>query len=86
AFPKSDGTGKGAKSGETGKMQKWKTYLFTSASMIWSQISVQKLLGWFVTALAITLGAPFWFDLLKRVINIRNTGNKPEDNSVKSNT
>ena len=30
-----------------------------------------KLLGWVVTALAISLGAPFWFDLLKKIVNIR---------------
>ena len=33
--------------------------------------------GWLVTALAVSLGAPFWFDLLKRVIDIRGTGAKP---------
>jgi len=36
-----------------------------------------KILGWVVTALAVTLGAPFWFDLLKRLVNIRNSGNRP---------
>jgi hypothetical protein len=28
-------------------------------------------LGWFVTALAVTMGAPFWFDLLNKVTAIR---------------
>ena len=37
----------------------------------------QKVLGWLVTALAISLGAPFWFDMLKRLVNIRNSGNVP---------
>ena len=36
-----------------------------------------KLLGWLVTALAISLGAPFWFDLLNKLVNMRNSGNKP---------
>lgn len=36
-----------------------------------------KLLGWIVTALGISLGAPFWFDLLKRLVNIRSSGQKP---------
>ena len=31
-----------------------------------------RVLGWLVTAVAISLGAPFWFDLLKRVINLKN--------------
>ncbi len=37
-----------------------------------------KLLGWLVTALAISLGAPFWFDLLKRLVNIRGAGGRPD--------
>jgi len=37
-----------------------------------------KILGWLITAVAISLGAPFWFDLLKKVINIRSAGNIPK--------
>lgn len=36
-----------------------------------------KILGFLVTALAISLGAPFWFDLLRKIVNIRASGNKP---------
>lgn len=36
-----------------------------------------KLFGWIVTAFAISLGAPFWFDLLKKLVNIRSSGSKP---------
>jgi hypothetical protein len=39
---------------------------------------MQKILGWLVTALAISLGAPFWFDMLKMLVNVRNAGAKPE--------
>ncbi|MGB8190819.1 MAG: hypothetical protein WCF67_02815, partial [Chitinophagaceae bacterium] len=35
------------------------------------------LLGWIITALAISLGAPFWFDMLNKVMRLRLTGNKP---------
>jgi hypothetical protein len=35
---------------------------------------LSKLLGIILTTLAISLGAPFWFDMLKKVINIRNAG------------
>jgi hypothetical protein len=35
--------------------------------------SVGALFGWILTALAITLGAPFWFDTLGRVMIIRST-------------
>jgi len=38
-----------------------------------------KLLGWLVTALAISLGAPFWFDILKKVVNLRGSGTKPAE-------
>ncbi|WP_332879560.1 hypothetical protein [Massilia sp. S19_KUP03_FR1] len=34
-------------------------------------------LGWLLTALAASLGAPFWFDMLNRVIAIRATGKPP---------
>jgi hypothetical protein len=37
------------------------------------------LLGWLVTALAATLGAPFWFDTLNRMISIRSAGKSPEE-------
>jgi hypothetical protein len=33
-----------------------------------------KLLGWTLTALAISLGAPFWFDLLNKVMKMRSSG------------
>ncbi|RAJ07023.1 hypothetical protein LX64_02152 [Chitinophaga skermanii] len=39
----------------------------------------KRLLGWIITALALTLGAPFWFDLLKKLVNLRNAGIKPEE-------
>lgn len=37
------------------------------------------LLGILLTSLAISLGAPFWFDLLNRFINLRVAGKKPEE-------
>ena len=43
-----------------------------------TKLSAWSLLGWLVTALAVSLGAPFWFDLLQRVLNIRNAGPKPD--------
>lgn len=38
-----------------------------------------KILGWIISAYAITIGAPFWFDLLKKIIQVRNAGVKPEE-------
>jgi hypothetical protein len=34
--------------------------------------------GWLLTALAISLGASFWFDLLNRLVNMRHGMRKPE--------
>lgn len=38
---------------------------------------VLKVLGLLVTAGALTLGAPFWFDLLNKFVNVRATGQPP---------
>lgn len=37
------------------------------------------LVGWLITALAISLGAPFWFDTLNKLSNLRLAGKRPED-------
>jgi hypothetical protein len=37
------------------------------------------ILGWLVTALAASLGAPFWFDLLNKFVNVRAAGKAPEE-------
>ena len=34
-------------------------------------------IGWVLTAAAVSLGAPFWFDLLGRVAKLRGTGRRP---------
>lgn len=36
------------------------------------------IIGWLLTALAATLGAPFWFDLLKKVMVVRSTVKPPD--------
>jgi hypothetical protein len=40
------------------------------------------LAGWLVTAIAASLGAPFWFDTLQRFINIRGNGRAPEEKKL----
>lgn len=42
-----------------------------------------KILGIFLTALAARQGAPFWFDILKRVVNLRGTGANPAEKEAK---
>lgn len=41
------------------------------------------LLGLLLTSLAASLGAPFWFDVLNRFVNLRNTGKKPDEAPAK---
>jgi|GEM_PF-628020 len=41
---------------------------------------ISKLLGFILTALAVSMGAPFWFDLLKKLVNIRSSGSRPYEN------
>ena len=36
------------------------------------QYILKSLLGWLLTALALSLGAPFWFDLLNKLMKLRN--------------
>jgi hypothetical protein len=38
---------------------------------------VEKLLGFLLTIAAIQLGAPFWFDLLSKIVRVRGTGAPP---------
>ncbi|HEX6035310.1 MAG TPA: hypothetical protein VFY83_12775, partial [Anaerolineales bacterium] len=38
-----------------------------------------KLLGIIITAVAARQGAPFWFDVLKRAVNLRGTGTNPTE-------
>ena len=39
---------------------------------------IMKIVGLLLTGFAISLGAPFWFDLLGKFMNLRGTGPKPE--------
>jgi hypothetical protein len=39
--------------------------------------SLVTIAGWIITALSALFGAPFWFDLLQRLVNLRGTGSKP---------
>lgn len=46
----------------------------------WWTYVLSPLFGWFLTAMAATLGAPFWFDVLNKVMVIRSTV-KPHEKS-----
>ena len=40
-----------------------------------------KLLGIILSAGAAAQGAPFWFDILKKLVNIRGSGSNPDEKS-----
>ena len=40
---------------------------------------LQRIPGWIVTGFAISMGAAFWYELLKKFVNIKNVGKKPEE-------
>jgi hypothetical protein len=40
-----------------------------------------QLIGWSLTAAAGVLGAPYWFGMLSKVVNIRGSGPKPQTSS-----
>ncbi|WP_375434701.1 hypothetical protein [uncultured Hymenobacter sp.] len=57
---------------KTGHSQLLGASFFLLPISLWSMIG-----SWLLTALAMMLGAPFWFDTLCRFVNIRNVGIKP---------
>lgn len=50
--------------------------VFVSRTGQWTAKSI---IGWLITALAISLGAPFWYDLLKKLVNMRGSGTNPDE-------
>jgi hypothetical protein len=46
--------------------------------------NLETLIGWLITALAICLGAPFWFDLLNKLISLRSSGSKIDSSATGS--
>jgi hypothetical protein len=42
---------------------------------------IKLIFGWLLSAGAIAMGAPFWFELLGKFINVRNSGQVPESTS-----
>ena len=49
----------------------------TEESEGWFLRPLRMILGWVISGLAIMMGAPFWFELLGKFINVRNSGSRP---------
>ncbi|MEG4632120.1 hypothetical protein QUB56_21420 [Microcoleus sp. AR_TQ3_B6] len=45
-------------------------------NLLWPAF-IQKLFGWILSGVAISMGAGFWFEALNKIINMRNAGQKP---------
>jgi hypothetical protein len=59
----------------------WETYECTTHYFV---CILKSLLGWIITALALSLGAPFWFDLLNKLMKLRGSVATPtSDNKEK---
>jgi hypothetical protein len=55
-------------------------------TILWlkSKWLLMHLLGWLVSIFAISLGAPFWFDVLNRFMNLRSAGRSPDEPRAKN--
>ncbi|GGE74790.1 hypothetical protein [Massilia psychrophila] len=48
---------------------------------VFDQAFLLQVAGWLITASTALFGAPFWFDMLQRTMQLRGTGNKPDEKS-----
>lgn len=71
-----------AQSGEVAKLEAGNMERLEAFPIGWKEAPtdlleiLKTLLGWLITAAAVSLGAPFWFDLLGKVANLRGAGAK----------
>ena len=72
---------------QLGEISELETSNFKSLEVFpigWSSIPedildwLKTLLGWIITTAAVSLGAPFWFDLLGKVANLRGSGSQAQ--------
>ncbi len=61
----------------------WPVPVDLASSSFWNVV-LEKLPGLLITALALSFGAPFWFDVLNKIMNLRLSGNKPEKSTASS--
>ena len=62
----------------------WNDRVFNDAEGNFNWLLIpSKIAGLAATVLAIMMGAPFWFDLLNKIANLRGAGKKPEESEKK---
>ena len=56
----------------------WKETNVTGWNTFWDYFfNWRHIGGWLATILAVCMGAPFWFDILNKIANLRGVGPKP---------
>lgn len=60
-----------------GQLLGWRGVLKDNTWKDWAE----RVLGWLLTVLALSMGAPFWFDLLNKFMNVRYAGKSPDEQS-----
>ncbi|WP_199136167.1 hypothetical protein [Pedobacter sp. ASV12] len=55
------------------KSNKWRFVTFLEGSVM--------ILGLFIGAVGISMGGPFWFEIMTKLVNVRRAGPKPKENS-----
>lgn len=50
----------------------WRDFICSTRG--WQSVSI---IGWLITAIAVSLGAPFWYDTLNKLVDLRSAGKKP---------
>jgi hypothetical protein len=64
---------------------RWHEWRLIEPGEYWDLI-FSHLAGWFLTAIALSMGATFWFDCLKKLVTIRSTVKPEEKNSKEEST
>ena len=49
-----------------------------------TSLTRMQVFGWIFTVTALTLGAPFWFGLLQKFVNVRGAGGRPKREDEKA--
>ena len=63
----------------------WKTEIVAQQrqqASDWSFPILRRIIGWLVTGIALSMGAPFWYNLISKVIKVRNTGGTGGDKNA----
>ena len=72
----------GAKARQTPPVASSKVSCTAADGWTWAGTVVEAAAGWLLTALALMMGAPFWFDSLSKLIQLRNSVKPGDDKSA----